>query len=102
MAAERYAVTRWLEPGSKEARTEMTLDAFQFETEALHRRSLDSIACYASWTSQTEWMTWMKMGGSTGHMLWRLNNAQFARVDDLPADFRSEAAKHFGDEVFQL
>jgi Protein of unknown function (DUF1838) len=94
----RYAFTRWTPKGSTKARTEMTLDTWLVATRDLANARLTAIPSTTSWTSQTEWQTWLQMPeGQAGQQLWRSDGMKVYRLSDLPPAFVAQCnAEHPG------
>lgn len=87
MHVTRHAFTKWLEKKSGTWRTEMTLDTFDFATSYLYDRSIMHIPNDFHWTSQTSWLTLLKMVGTPGHMIWTSNGHILQDKDQLPKAF---------------
>lgn len=87
MHITRHAFTKWFEKKSQTWRTEMTLDTYDIDIEHLYDRSLTHIPAEYHWTSQTSWLSLLKMTGTPGHMIWTSSGSTFFDKDDLPADF---------------
>jgi hypothetical protein len=83
----RHAFTRWLERSSNTHRTEMTLDCWVCRIEDVANEKLTMIPSQHSWTSQTEWQSWLKMRGKPGAMLWRQDGAKLTALEQLPKNF---------------
>ena len=94
----RHAFTRWMPKDSPRARTEMTLDTWVTATRDLMNPRLTTIPSTSSWTSDTEWQTWLQMPDSQrGQQLWHSDGMKTLRVTDLPAAFVAQAkAEHGG------
>jgi hypothetical protein len=94
----RHAFTRWTPKGSSQARTEMTMDTWVVATRDLLNPKLSAIPATSSWTSQTEWQTWLQMpSGQAGQQLWRSDGMKTHKVDALPAAFVAQCkAEHPG------
>ncbi|WP_171036975.1 DUF1838 family protein [Maribacter algarum] len=87
MHITRHAFTKWFEKKSQTWRTEMTLDTYDVEKKYLYDKSLTHIPADYHWTSQTSWLSLLKMAGTPGHMIWTSSGGTFMSKDDLPADF---------------
>jgi Protein of unknown function (DUF1838) len=94
----RHAFTRWTPRGSTRARTEMTMDTWVVATRDLRNERLTAIPATTSWTSQTEWQTWLQMPDTqAGQQLWRADGMKVYRIADLPPAFVAQAkAEHGG------
>ena len=94
----RHAFTRWTPKGSTLARTEFTMDTFVTRTRDLTNKRLTTIPSTSSWTSQTEWQTWLAMPpGQPGQQLWRSDGMKTHAIADLPPAFVAECdARHPG------
>ena len=91
----RQAFTRWTPKGSTKARTEFTLDTWTVKTTDLANAALTLIPSTSSWTSQTEWQTWLKMPeDQAGQQLWRADGTKMTAIDQLPERF----VRHSRDE----
>jgi len=90
----RHAFTRWKESSSGNVKTEMTLDSWVCRVEdVLAHEKLTLIPATCSWTSQTEWQTWLKMKGQPGGLLWRTDRILVASIDDLPRQLVERSEK---------
>lgn len=87
MHITRHAFTKWFEKKSQTWRTEMTLDTYDIDKKDLYDRSLTHIPAEYHWTSQTSWLSLLKMAGTPGHMIWTSSGGTFFNKEDLPADF---------------
>ncbi|QLG45009.1 DUF1838 family protein [Costertonia aggregata] len=87
MHITRHAFTKWFEKKSQTWRTEMTLDTYDVDKKYLYDRSLSHIPAVYHWTSQTSWLSLLKMAGTPGHMIWTSSGGTFMNKEDLPADF---------------
>lgn len=87
MHVTRHAFTKWFESKSQTWRTEMTLDTFDFDMIYLMDRSYDHIPNDFHWTSQTSWLSILKMAGTPGHMIWTSSGKTLYDKDDLPEAF---------------
>ncbi len=83
----RHAFTKWFESKSQTWRTEMTLDTYDFDKYLLFDRTLNHIPSDYHWTSQTSWLSILKMAGTPGHMIWSTNGRMFYQKDELPQGF---------------
>lgn len=94
----RHAFTRWTPKGSTKARTEMTMDTWVAATRDVANPKLTMIPATSSWTTQTEWQTWLKMpDGQAGQQLWRADGIKTVRLSDLPPGFVAQCnAEHPG------
>jgi hypothetical protein len=92
-AIRRHAFTRWKESSTGFHKTEMTLDAWSCKLIDLANDKLTMIPSVYSWTSQTEWQSWLKMRGKPGAMLWRNESFKFDSVDALPRAFVERSEK---------
>ncbi len=93
----RHAFTRWTPRGSTTARTEMTLDTWVAATRDLTNPRLTQIPATSSWTSQTEWQTWLQMPASqAGQQLWHADGIKVARIADLPPAFVAQCQAEHG------
>ena len=99
MYVTRHAFTKWFESKSKTWRTEMTLDTYDFDKNLLYDRALTNIPADSHWTSQTSWLSLLKMAGTPGHMIWTSNGRTLYNMEDLPADFVA-ATKAKQAEIF--
>ncbi|MCU0758078.1 MAG: DUF1838 domain-containing protein [Steroidobacteraceae bacterium] len=89
----RHAFTRWKEGSTGFHKTEMTLDAWVCRIEDVANDKLTMIPSTYSWTSQTEWQSWLKMRGRPGAMLWRNESVKLRSIDELPPDFVAQSEK---------
>lgn len=87
MHVTRHAFTKWFERKSETWRTEMTLDTYDFDKNLLYDRSRTNIPADSHWTSQTSWLSLLKMAGTPGHMIWTSNGRVLYNMEDLPAGF---------------
>ena len=87
MHVTRHAFTKWFEKKSQTWRTEMTLDTFDFDRHYLTDRNIMHIPAHSHWTSQTAWLSLLKMAGTPGHMLWTSSGGCFFSKEDLPKEF---------------
>jgi Protein of unknown function (DUF1838) len=94
----RHAFTRWTPKGSTKARTEMTMDTWVVATRDLTNPRLTAIPATSSWTSQTEWQTWLQMPeGQAGQQLWRADGMKVYSTAALPLAFVAQCkAEHGG------
>ena len=94
----RHAFTRWTPKGSTQARTEFTMDTWVARTRDLSNPRLTAIPSTSSWTSQTEWQTWLQMPeGQPGQQLWKSDGMKVYSIADLPPKFVAQAkAEHPG------
>ena len=94
----RHAFTRWTPTGGTRARSEMTLDTWIVATRDLRDTRLTTIPATSSWTSQTEWQTWLQMPeGQPGQQLWRSDGVKVSEVSALPASFVAQCrTRHRG------
>lgn len=93
----RHAFTRWTPRGSTKARTEMTLDTWVAATRDITNPGLAQIPATSSWTSQTEWQTWLQMPDTQpGQQLWRADGMKVARIADLPPAFVAQCQAEHG------
>jgi Protein of unknown function (DUF1838) len=94
----RHAFTRWTPKGSTKARTEMTMDTWVVATRDLTNKRLTAIPATSSWTSQTEWQTWLQMPeGQPGQQIWRSDGMKVYALAELPAKFVAQCnAEHPG------
>ena len=84
----RYAFTRWQPRGLPNKRTEMTLDVWDCAAADIFNRRKTYIPNRSTWTSQTEFQTWLKMPPEiSGHQLWRSDGVRVDRIADLPTRF---------------
>ncbi len=89
----RHAFTRWKEGATGFQKTEMTLDAWVCRIADLANEKLTMIPSSYSWTSQTEWQSWLKMRGKPGAMLWRNDSIKADSIDLLPRRFVAQCEK---------
>ena len=89
----RHAFTRWKEGSTGFYKTEMTLDCWVCKLADLANEKLTMVPSLYSWTSQTEWQSWLKMRGKPGAMLWRNESVKLTSVSDLPAEFVAQSEK---------
>ncbi len=87
MHVTRHAFTKWFESKSQTWRTEMTLDTYDFDRSYLTDRSHTHIPADYHWTSQTSWLSILKMAGTPGHMIWTSSGKTFYNKEDLPEAF---------------
>lgn len=87
MHITRHAFTKWFESKSQTWRTEMTLDTYDIDKKYLYDKSYTHIPAEYHWTSQTSWLSLLKMAGTPGHMIWTSSGSTFFNKEDLPADF---------------
>lgn len=87
MHITRHAFTKWFEKKSQTWRTEMTLDTYDFDIAYLYDRKHTHIPADTHWTSQTSWLSLLKMSDAPGHMLWSTNGRCFYKKEDLPTAF---------------
>ncbi len=87
MHITRHAFTKWFEKKSQTWRTEMTLDTYDIDKKYLYDKSYTHIPAEYHWTSQTSWLSILKMADTPGHMIWTSSGSTFSSKDDLPADF---------------
>ncbi len=94
----RHAFTRWTPKGTTKARTEMTLDTWVVATRDLTNPRLTAIPATSSWTSQTEWQTWLQMPESqAGQQIWRSDGMKVGSIAALPPAFVAQCkAEHGG------
>jgi len=85
--ATRHAFTKWHEKKTDTYRTEMTLDTFDFDKKYLSDKSYTHIPCDTHWTSQTAWLSLLKMSGTPGHMIWTTSSNIVDSMEDLPSTF---------------
>ena len=83
----RHAFTRWKERSTGFHKTEMTLDCWACRIADVANKKLTMIPSLYSWTSQTEWQSWLKMRGKPGAMLWRNEGVIVKSLDELPRQF---------------
>ncbi|RKR15254.1 uncharacterized protein DUF1838 [Maribacter vaceletii] len=83
----RHAFTKWFEKKSQTWRTEMTLDTYDVDRKYLTDRSYTHIPSEFHWTSETSWLSILKMQGTPGHMIWTSSGSTFFNKEDLPKDF---------------
>lgn len=99
MHVTRHAFTKWFESRSKTWRTEMTLDTYDFDKYLLYDRTLNHIPSDSHWTSQTSWLSLLKMSDTPGHMIWTTNGRTFYNKSDMPAEFIA-ATEELQPEIF--
>lgn len=87
MHVTRHAFTKWFEKKSGTWRTEMTMDTYDFDKKYLFDRTHSHIPSDSHWTSQTSWLSILKMAGTPGHMIWTSNGRTLFDKNDLPKDF---------------
>ncbi len=87
MHLTRHAFTKWFEKKSQTWRTEMTLDTYDFDMDYLYDRKHTHIPADSHWTSQTAWLSLLKMAGTPGHMLWTSSGGILMNKSDLPKAF---------------
>ena len=94
----RHAFTRWTPKGATQARTEWTLDTWVANTRDLRNSRLTAIPSTTSWTSQTEWQTWLGMpDGEPGQQMWKSDGQKVYSIAALPPAFVAQArAEHGG------
>jgi Protein of unknown function (DUF1838) len=94
----RHAFTRWVPKGASQARTEFTLDVWTLPTRALLDTRTSHLPATSSWTSQTEWQTWLEMPADyAGAQLWHADGKKAFRIADLPPGFVARSnLKHPG------
>lgn len=83
----RHAFTKWFESKSRTWRTEMTLDTYDFDRKYLTDRSYTHIPADFHWTSETSWLSILKMAGTPGHMIWTSSGSTFYNKEELPQEF---------------
>jgi Protein of unknown function (DUF1838) len=84
----RHAFTRWKPRAEPNQRTEMTIDVWDCAIRDLFNDRNTGIARTTSWTSQTEFQTWLKMPETVqGHQIWKADGARVSAIADLPARF---------------
>jgi Protein of unknown function (DUF1838) len=84
----RYAFTRWQPRGQPNKRIEMTLDVWDCARGDVFNARKSYIPSRSTWTSQTEFQTWLKMPADIGgHQLWRADGVRVNRIADLPERF---------------
>ncbi len=89
----RHAFTRWKEGSTGLHKTEMTLDCWVCRVSDVANEKLTRIPSLYSWTSQTEWQSWLKMRGKPGAMLWRNEGVVVNSLDELPRKFVERSNK---------
>ena len=94
----RHAFTRWTPKGTTIARTEITVDTWVASTRDMSNPRLTYIPSTSSWTSQTEWQSWLKMPpGQAGQQLWRADGTRVTTPAALPQRFLTHSqAEHPG------
>ncbi len=95
----REAFTRWLEKSSGYHRTEMTLDCWVCKTSDIANDGLTHIPNACSWTSQTEWQSWLKMAGRPGAMLWRTDGTLLDSIEQLPPEFVKQCERELPGQL---
>ncbi len=84
----RHAFTRWKPRAEPNQRTEMTIDVWDCAIRDLFNDRNTGVARTTSWTSQTEFQTWLKMPETVqGHQIWKADGARVSAIADLPARF---------------
>jgi hypothetical protein len=84
----RHAFTRWQPRNEPNKRTEMTIDVWDCAIRDLFNGRNTGIARTTSWTSQTEWQTWLKMPADVnGHQIWKADGSRVSSISDLPKKF---------------
>ena len=84
----RHAFTRWQPRTDPNKRTEMTIDVWDCAISDLFNNRNTGIARTTSWTSQTEFQTWLKMPPQIeGHQIWKADGARVNRIAELPTRF---------------
>lgn len=89
----RHAFTRWREGATSSYRTEMTLDCWVCRLDDVANPRLTHIPSTYSWTSQTEWQSWLRMKDEPGAMLWRHDGVLVRSIAELPQDFVEQCEK---------
>ena len=89
MHVTRHAFTKWFEKKSGTWRTEMTLDTYDFDRNYLYDRNISHIPADYHWTSQTSWLSILKMPEIPGHMIWTSNGSTLFDKSELPEKFVS-------------
>ena len=75
----------------------MTLDTWVAATRDITNPGLAQIPATSSWTSQTEWQTWLQMPDTQpGQQLWRADGMKVARIADLPPAFVAQCQAEHG------
>ena len=74
-------------------KTEMTLDCWNCRIADIANEKLTMIPNVYSWTSQTEWQSWLKMRGKPGAMLWRNEGVKVKSLEALPRAFVEQSDK---------
>lgn len=97
MHVTRHAFTKWLENKTQTYRTEMTLDTYDFAVSDLYDSSMTHIPSDSHWTSQTAWLSLLKMAGTPGHMLWTSSGRTLFDKSDLPEAFVKETERRQPD-----
>lgn len=95
----RHAFTRWRESSSGQYRTEMTLDCWVCQIADIANDELQHIPNAHSWTSQTEWQSWLQMGDRAGTMLWRIDGTLLSSIDQLPREFVEKSEKELPGQL---
>lgn len=93
VALYRHGFTRWRENATGFTRTEFTLDSWSCDPRHVADTSFTHIPNEHSWTSQTEWQSWLGMRGKPGVMLWRNDSSFFSDVAELPEEFVTYSEK---------
>jgi Protein of unknown function (DUF1838) len=84
----RHAFTRWQPRAEPNKRTEMTIDVWDCAIRDLFNNRNTGIGRTSSWTSQTEFQTWLKMPETVqGHQIWKADGARVNTIAELPASF---------------
>jgi hypothetical protein len=91
--ATRSAFTRWKERQTGSLRTEMTIDTYVMKASDLANEALTHIPNTYAWTSETQWLSMLKMGDRPGHNLWRSNGVKVFSMDGLPKEFIAATEK---------
>lgn len=97
MHITRHAFTKWLESKTQTYRTEMTLDTYDFAVSDLYDSSMTHIPSDSHWTSQTAWLSLLKMQDTPGHMLWTSSGRTLFNKSDLPEAFVKETERRQPD-----
>lgn len=85
---KRHGFTQWTPAGTNVPRTEFTNDCWSCSTAALEDADTPAIKSTHSWTSQTEWQTWLEMPRDIeGSLLWRAEGGNVYSIQELPQDF---------------
>jgi hypothetical protein len=94
----RYAFTRWTPPGEDQARTEFTLDVWTCRAEDLFDEALTYVPNTYSWTSQTEFQTWLAMPDDfEGNQVWSTHGASSYQLNELPEHFVARSRERMED-----